>query len=210
MPVKRQPLARLIPEKHTFHVQCACQFFFFEHEQIRGNLMNMMTTINFQSFVSSESGEPRTTSYAVAQAFKKRHSDVLRAIKNMKCSMKFRERNFAFTLENKQIGNTKRNTGFYHITERGFMFLVMGFNGEKADAIKEQFIDAFEWMANQLNQMSKFKWARLNQLCLYKENRKQQVSMSASNMGTWRWEKQPLDDEIAKLEQELQPQLPFV
>jgi hypothetical protein len=34
--------------------------------------------------------------------------------------------------------------------------------------------------------------------------------MSASNMGTWRWEKQPLDDEIAKLEQELQPQLPFM
>lgn len=34
--------------------------------------MNMMTTINFRSFVSSESGEPRTTSYAIAQAFKKR------------------------------------------------------------------------------------------------------------------------------------------
>ena len=33
------------------------------------------------------------------------------------------------------------------------MFLVMGFNGEKADAIKEQFIDAFEWMANQLSQV---------------------------------------------------------
>ena len=48
------------------------------------------------------------------------------------------------------------------MTERGFMFLVMGFNGEKADAIKEQFIDAFEWMANQLSQVFQSKWARYN------------------------------------------------
>lgn len=133
--------------------------------------MNMMTTLNLRAMVSNENGEPKTTSYAVAEAFKKRHSDVLRAIKNMKCSQKFRERNFAFTLENKQIGNTKRNTGFYQMTERGFMFLVMGFSGEKADAIKESFIDAFEWMSNQITQT--------------------------------------LDHEIAQLERELQPSLPF-
>ena len=70
--------------------------------------MNMMTTLNLRAMVTSENGEAKTTSYAVAEAFKKRHSDVLRAIKNMKCSQKFRERNFAFTLENKQIGNTKK------------------------------------------------------------------------------------------------------
>ncbi|OTG85530.1 hypothetical protein B9T31_12120 [Acinetobacter sp. ANC 4558] len=104
--------------------------------------MNMMSTLNLRAVVTADNGEPTTTSYAVGQAFNKRHSDVLRAIKNMKCSQKFRERNFAFTLENKQIGNTKRNTGFYTMTERGFMFLVIGFNGEKADAIKESFIDA--------------------------------------------------------------------
>ena len=123
--------------------------------------MNMMATLNLRAMVSNENGEPKTTSYAVAEAFQKRHSDVLRAIKNMKCSQKFRERNFAFTLENKQIGNTKRNTGFYQMTERGFMFLVMGFSGEKADAIKESFIDAFEWMSNQITQSK----LHLNNLC---------------------------------------------
>ncbi|MFH7767708.1 Rha family transcriptional regulator [Acinetobacter sp. BSP-28] len=171
--------------------------------------MNMMTTLNLRAMVSSDDGEPKTTSYAVAEAFGKRHSDVLRAIKNMKCSLQFRERNFAFTLENKQIGNTKRNTGFYRMTERGFMFLVMGFNGEKADAIKEAFINAFEWMANQLTQAFQSKWARYNHIVGYRNNRKQQVSCSARDMNAWKQEKHPLDDEIAQLESELQPSLPF-
>lgn len=171
--------------------------------------MNMMTTLNLRALVTNDNGEPRTTSYAVAQAFGKRHSDVLRSIKNMKCFTKFRERNFAFTLENKKIGNTKRQTGFYQMTERGFMFLVMGFNGEKADAIKEQFIDAFEWMANQLSQVFQSKWARYNSLTNYHQGRKAQISGCASAMGQWRWEKEPLESEIKELEYQLQPQLDF-
>ncbi|KAB0653150.1 Rha family transcriptional regulator [Acinetobacter bohemicus] len=172
--------------------------------------MNMMTTLNLRAMVSSDDGEPKTTSYAVAEAFGKRHSDVLRAIKNMKCSLQFRERNFAFTLKNKQIGNTKRNTGFYRMTERGFMFLVMGFNGEKADAIKEAFINAFEWMANQLTQKFQSKWARYNNIVGYRNNRKQQVSCSARDMNVWKHEKHPLDNEIAQLERDLQPSLPYM
>ena len=67
--------------------------------------MNMMTTLNLRAMVSNENGEPKTTSYAVAEAFQKRHSDVLRAIKNMKCSQKFRERNFALCFENMDLAN---------------------------------------------------------------------------------------------------------
>ena len=33
--------------------------------------MNMMTTLNLRAMVSNENGEPKTTSYAVAEAFKK-------------------------------------------------------------------------------------------------------------------------------------------
>ncbi len=33
--------------------------------------MNMMTTLNLRAMVSSENGEAKTTSYAVAEAFKK-------------------------------------------------------------------------------------------------------------------------------------------
>lgn len=170
----------------------------------------MMTSLTMRGMVFSESGEAKTTSYAVAEAFGKRHSDVLRSIKNMKCSQKFRERNFAFTLENKQIGNTKRNTGFYQMTERGFMFLVMGFNGEKADAIKEAFIDAFEWMATQLIQVTQSKWARYNQVSLAHKTRKQHVSCSARDMRAWQDDKVVFEKELAQLEIDLQPQIPYL
>ena len=169
--------------------------------------MNMMTTLNLRALVTNDNGEPKTTSYAVAQAFGKRHSDVLRSIKNMKCSTKFRERNFAFTLENKKIGNTKRQTGFYQMTERGFMFLVMGFTGEKADAIKEQFIDAFEWMANQLSQVFQSKWARYNSVSHEYQSKKDHISCSARDMRAWRDEKPVLEKELTQLEMELQPSL---
>jgi Rha family phage regulatory protein len=174
--------------------------------KVRGILMNMMHPLNLRAMVSSENGEAKTTSYAVAEAFGKRHSDVLKAIKNMKCSEKFAKRNFALCFEISKLQNGKP-LKFYQMTERGFMFLVMGFNGEKADAIKEAFIDAFEWMANQLTQSLQSKWARLNSLHLYHSNRKQQVRISASNMGIWRWEKRPIESEIKQLEEELQPQL---
>lgn len=170
--------------------------------------MNMMTTLNLRAMVTSENGEPKTTSYAVAEAFRKRHSDVLRAIKNMKCSQKFRERNFALCFENNKLQNGKPRK-FYQMTKDGWMFLVMGFNGEKADAVKEQFIDAFNWMASQLTQTFQSKWARYNHIVGYRENRKQQVSCSARDMNVWKHEKHPLNHEIAQLESELQPSLPF-
>lgn len=171
--------------------------------------MNMMASLNLRAMVALDNGEPKTTSYAVAEAFGKRHADVLRSIKRMKCTQKFRERNFAFTLENKQIGNTKRNTGFYQMTKDGWMFLVMGFGGEKADLIKEQFIEAFNWMAEQFTQVLQSKWVRYNTISTKHQNRKNQVSHDARSMAYWRWEKQPLEAEMAQLEQELQPQLEF-
>lgn len=170
--------------------------------------MNMMTTLNLRAMVSNENGEAKTTSYAVAEAFQKRHSDVLRAIKNMKCSQKFRERNFALCFENNKLQNGKPRK-FYQMTKDGWMFLVMGFNGEKADAVKEQFIDAFNWMAGQLTQVFQSKWARYNQVSLEYRNRKEQVSGHARGMRQWRDDKPMFEGEIMQLEAELQPSLPF-
>ncbi len=171
--------------------------------------MNMMLNLNLRAMVSNENGEAKTTSYAVAEAFKKRHADVLRAIKNMKCSPRFRERNFALCFENNELQNGKPQK-FYQMTKDGWMFLVMGFNGEKADLIKEQFIEAFNWMANQLTQVFQSKWARYNHVVGYRESRKQQVSCSARDMNNWKNEKNPLDREIQELEADLQPSLPFI
>lgn len=173
-------------------------------------IMNTSTDyapIDTRNFITNDNNIAKTTSYAVAKAFNKRHDNVLRALKNMKCSESFAKRNFEVCFENNKLQNGKPQK-FYRMTERGFMFLVMGFTGAKADAIKESFINAFEWMSEQLTQAFQSKWTRYNAITTYRKNRKSEVSKGASSMAHWRWEKQPLDEEIAKLEFELQPQLP--
>jgi len=50
-----------------------------------------------------------------------------------------------------EIGNgAKRSSRFYEMTKDGFIFVVMGFTGTKAAATKEAYINAFNWMAEQL------------------------------------------------------------
>lgn len=173
--------------------------------------MNMMATLNLRALVTNDNGEPRTTSYAVAEAFNKTHSHVMRDIKKIikQCGEEFAKSNFGLTFENKKIGNTERKTPFFRISKDGFMLLVMGFTGEKAMKTKIEFINAFNWMANQLSQVFQSKWARYNSLTNYHQGRKAQISGCASAMGQWRWEKEPLENEIKELEYQLQPQLDF-
>lgn len=170
--------------------------------------MNMMANLNLRAMVTADDGEVKTTSYAVAEIFKKLHKNVIRDIEKLRCSDKFRKLNFELCFENNELQNGKPRK-FYRMTKDGWMFLVMGFNGEKADLIKEQFIEAFNWMAEQLTQKLQSKWVRYNLITTQYNNRKAHVSGCASSMSSWRWEKQPMESEIAQLEQELQPQLKF-
>lgn len=173
--------------------------------------MNMMASLNLRAMVTADNGKAKTTSYAVAEAFNKTHSHVMRDIKKIikQCGEKFAKSNFGLTFENKKIGNTVRSTPFYRISKDGFMLLVMGFTGEKAMQIKIEFIQAFNWMAEQLTQVLQSKWIRYNTISTHHQNRKSQVSGEARSMAYWRWGKQPLEAEMAQLEQELQPQLKF-
>lgn len=171
--------------------------------------MNMMTNLTMHGMVSNENGKPTTTSYAIAEAFNKTHSHVMRDIKKIvkQCGEEFAKSNFGLTFENKKIGNTTRTTPFYRISKDGFMLLVMGFTGEKAMKTKIDFINAFNWMAEQLTQVVQSKWAKYNQVSLDHKTRKQQVSCSARDMRAWQDDKVVLENELAQLEMELQPQL---
>lgn len=93
----------------------------------------------------------RTTSLKVAEAFGKRHDDVLKRLNNMDCSSDFHHRNFAEMMHKVQIGKgATRDSKYYEMTKDGFMFLVMGFTGKQAAQIKEAYINAFNVMAVQL------------------------------------------------------------
>ena len=87
------------------------------------------------------------TSLQVAQEFNKLHKNVLRDIRNLGCSDEFRRLNFELTSQNIDMphGGT-RNETVYLMTKDGFMFLISGYTGEKAGAIKEAYIARFNAM----------------------------------------------------------------
>ncbi|HHP0484955.1 TPA: Rha family transcriptional regulator [Vibrio harveyi] len=97
----------------------------------------------------SQTNTLSTGSFLVAKYFGKRHDDVLRKIRNLDCSVTFTNRNFTVCHKNNELQNNKLQP-FYQMTKDGFMFLVMGFTGKKAAAIKEAYINAFNVMAAQL------------------------------------------------------------
>lgn len=106
--------------------------------------------LNPQDFIFLLGDEPRTTSLKVAEAFGKLHKHVLAKIDSLDCSPEFTLANFSAHVENQQVGTARRDMKYYEMTKDGFMFLVMGFTGAKAAAIKEAYINAFNWMAKQL------------------------------------------------------------
>ena len=80
------------------------------------------------------------SSLQVAQEFKKEHNHVLRDIRELDCSEDFNQSNFG------RVNYTDEKCEkrpMFLMTRDGFMFLVMGYRGKKAAAIKEAFIKRF-------------------------------------------------------------------
>lgn len=106
--------------------------------------------------------EAMADSLTVAEMFKKRHSDVVRAIETklqndstqncVKCFIKTRYKD----------PSGKWNTK-YLMNRDGFSFLVMGFTGKKADAWKWKYIDAFNKMETVIRQKSTNVWVETRQ-----------------------------------------------
>ncbi|MPX98223.1 hypothetical protein EHW61_16480 [Salinivibrio sp. VYel6] len=112
--------------------------------------MNALTLIPSNA-ITCQNGEPQTDSLKVAEAFGKLHKDVLRKLESLDCSRDFTERNFA---PSEYRDGTGRNLPMWKMTKDGFMFLVMGFTGKKAAAIKEAFINKFNELADQVTQQT--------------------------------------------------------
>ncbi|WP_080756484.1 Rha family transcriptional regulator [Aeromonas hydrophila] len=109
--------------------------------------MGNITSLTPAEIISLQQGQPVTTSLKVAEVFGKQHKDVLRKIATLDCSKDFNERNFALVTYQDGKGEARPA---YEMTKDGFIFVVMGFTGAKAAATKEAYINAFNWMAEQL------------------------------------------------------------
>ncbi|MBV7413625.1 Rha family transcriptional regulator [Aeromonas sp. sif2433] len=112
--------------------------------------MNSITPFTPAEIISLHQGQPVTTSLKVAELFGKQHKDVLRKIEQLDCPSEFASAHFCAHVENQKVGVTRRDMKHYEMTKDGFMLLVMGFTGKQAMATKIAFINAFNWMAEQL------------------------------------------------------------
>lgn len=101
--------------------------------------------------VRNDNGRIFADSRDVAAYFEKKHFHVLEAIRNLNCSPEFSQSNFrAFKIKDL----TGESTSHVEMTRDGFMFLVMGFTGEKAAKWKEDYIAAFNAMEAELQRLA--------------------------------------------------------
>jgi Rha family phage regulatory protein len=94
-------------------------------------------------FVTGSNNEPMVSSRMVAEKFRKRHDNVLRALAEQVIplvSEQFRQLNFELAIYSDEQGKPRQE---YKMTKDGFAILAMGFTGEDAMAWKEAFIAAF-------------------------------------------------------------------
>lgn len=91
-----------------------------------------------------------TTSLKIAEKFGKEHAHVLRDIRDMECSETFRESNFGLSSYKSAQGKT---LPMYEVTRDGFTLLAMGYTGKEAMRFKEDYINAFNAMENELKRI---------------------------------------------------------
>lgn len=113
--------------------------------------MNALT-----QYIQISNNQATTTSEFIAQAFGKRHADVLRKIDELLTQVPdyFNKRNFAFNEKTVKVGFGERVERICELTKDGFMLLVMGFTGKQAMQIKIAYIEAFNAMVEQIKQLS--------------------------------------------------------
>ena len=168
----------------------------------------MNDLISMSDLVALAGDELITYSRKVAKHFGKRHSDILRAVKNMECSTGFRERNFALTMiDVRGPKGATRQEPAYTMTKDGFMFAAMGFTGTKAAELKEAYIAAFNDMAGQLRNQSADLWAQMQALISKEVSSQVRASFGSHLMLKRKKEVPSLREERGLLEGQLQPSL---
>nr|WP_229655744.1 Rha family transcriptional regulator [Pantoea sp. 201603H] len=175
------------------------------------NNLSVVTEFDFSQLVGAADGEPVTDTFQIAKAFSKRHADVLRALKNCHCSDEFRRAHFCVAEKINDLGVFDKKQVYYRMDFSGFVMLVMGFNGARADAVKEAYINAFNWMTSQLRKYSESYEAERNALMLEYMKEKDVASMSGRLLNRWGRVKKPqLLARIERMEQHGQITIPGV
>lgn len=112
--------------------------------------------IQIADLVRISQNQPVTTSLQIAEVFGKEHHNVLKAIDKL-CSQlpeNWRAVNFNSSVRTALCGVFEKEERYYEITKDGFVLLAMGFTGQKALQFKLAYIEAFNKMAEQINNIN--------------------------------------------------------
>lgn len=102
--------------------------------------------------------QPVTTSLMVAEHFGKRHKHVLRAIEKAILTRPKSGPSEKPFFKSTYRDASGRKVPMYYLNRDGFSFIVMGFTGEKANAWKWKYIEAFNQMERVLIQKASPAW----------------------------------------------------
>jgi len=176
--------------------------------------MTQVAEFNFQDFIFLAGNKVVTDTKAVAKAFDKNNKEVIRDVKNVPCSAEFRRRNFALVKETMtyvhngvEIVKETSRTSHYTMTKDGFMFLVMGFTGKAAAAVKEAFIEAFNAMADFIRNGQIDLWKQMQDWTRRNESSLVRASFGSRLMLARKKAMPELKTEYAQLKHSLQPEL---
>nr|DAY50974.1 MAG TPA: regulatory protein [Caudoviricetes sp.] len=164
-------------------------------------MMNLQKIENFNQFVQVKGNKIITDTLTIARVFGKRHTEVLRAIRNLHLPNEFSQRNFASANYFDKQGKSRL---MYEVTKNGFMFLIMGFNGRKADALKVAFIEAFDYIITQANKSSYQLLEEYQQLCLNKRMEEEFASYCGKGLNRWKGKKPNIKQKMKSLEDKIQ------
>lgn len=112
--------------------------------------MKATTLAKAEQIVVIDHNQTWTTSLIVAKYFGKRHDNVLAAIQKKGGSERFSRLNFKAANYIDEQGKERK---MYNISRDGFMKLVFGFTGPKADQLQEAFIEEFNRMERELRRV---------------------------------------------------------
>lgn len=163
--------------------------------------MNLQKIENFSQFVQVKGERIITDTLTIARVFEKPHKDVLKAIRSLNTPDNFNGRNFSLV---EYIDKKGEKRPMYEVTKNGFMFLVMGFNGKKADSLKVAFIEAFDYLITQANKTSYQLLEEYHQLCLNKRMEEEFASYCGKGLNRWKGKKTSLYEKMKHLEDKIQ------
>lgn len=170
--------------------------------------MTHLNAFNFDQMVSEKEGKPVTTSLKVAEYFGRDHKSVLRSIRMLDCSKEFTSAHFCAHVQSIAIGNgATKESKVYEMDFQGFMFLVMGFTGKKAAKIKEAYINAFDWMYEQISNINNSYMEMLNKAMLQFKQEQSIASYAGRTLRQWQDSKPMLESKINEIASKAQLKL---